>query len=116
MVTPVNGTMTARGNSGRIYQVDFYFSDVVGAAVTFNPNGAAVAASQTYWIPPESVVLTSISQAAGNTVALGMVLAENGAVRPGSTIRLANTVNTLARVPTFAIGFAGGSQIGATQF
>lgn len=116
MVTAENGTLFFRGASGRLYTLDVYVSDVVAAAVTINTNGAAVAGSPAYWIPPEDVALEDYSIVTGNTVAVGVTLEQNGAPRPGTAMRTANHLNTLNNRPKLAVGFPMGCQISARQF
>lgn len=116
MVTPENGTLTFKGVSGRLYTIDAYISDVVAAPFTMNPNGAAVAGSSQYWRCPESVTLVDYSIATGNTVSVGAYFTRDGATIPGSSVRSANQLNTLAFRPALKIDFPAGCLIGAIQF
>jgi len=116
MVTPTNGTALFRGASGRAYAVDVYISDVVGASCRFNLGGAAGAASDAYYVPPEPVVLEDLSVATGPTVMVGLNLTENGGVRPGTSYRIANFLNTLTARPRITVAFPQGALVGAVQF
>jgi hypothetical protein len=105
-----------QGRSGRIYTINAAISDVVGAAVTFNANGAAAAGSNQYWRCPEPVVLTDAAFITGPTVAAGMIMTQDGAVVAGSALLLAGQLNTLATRVALKVAFPAGSLIGATQF
>lgn len=95
MVTAGNGVISFRGASGRSYNVSFYSSDVVGAALTFNLNGLAVAGSQSFLLLPENGVIEDISFTSSNTVAVAWVVQLNDA-NTGNVISIANQLNTLA--------------------
>ena len=116
MATPENGTMTFKGASGRLYTLDVYVSDVAAAAFVWNPNGSAVAGGSTYWRCPENVTLVDYSVATGNTVAVGAYFTRDGATIPGTSLRTANQLNTLAFRPALKIDFPSGCLIGAVQF
>ena len=96
MVTPETGVITFRGlNTGRTYSLSFYSSDVVGANMTFNSNGIAVAGSQTFWNTPEDVIVDDISIITGMTVTTtGMFMVND--VSTGNIFAIANIINTLA--------------------
>ena len=95
MVTPENGTISLRGVSGKTYNINFYSSDVIGAAVTYNLNGLAAATSQNFYIIPENCVITDIAVTTGQTVTTNWVLQLNDQ-NIGVVIAVANQVNTLA--------------------
>jgi len=95
MVTAGNGTLTFRGQSGKSYNINFYSSDVIGAFVTFNLNGLAVAGSQTFYLLPENVVLTEVSFVSSNTVSTGWIVQSNDA-NTGNVIQIAAQLTTLA--------------------
>lgn len=114
MVTPTNGALFFRGRSGKNYSVNIYISDVVGAAVTFNTVGAAVAGSQTFWLAPEDVVLVDASIVTGPTVMTNLVPYANDAP-VGSTLPIAAFLSTLANRPNPGIGYAAGRKITIIQ-
>ena len=117
MVTPTaTNVLYFRGRSGRIYTVNAYVSDVIGANVLFNLNGAAGAASDTYIRLPEPAVLYDASIITGPTVATGMTFTQDGAVIAGSAVLLAAQLNTLATRGALAVAFPAGALIGAKQF
>lgn len=117
MVTATTGTMTFRGvKSGRKYTVSCYISDVIGAAVTFNPSGAAVAGSNNYYVAPEDVVLDDASIITGPTVATGFNYTSNSNLVPASATLLGSVLTTIQTRNIPQIGFMAGRLIGAVQF
>lgn len=108
--------LSFKGRSGRMYNVNAYISDVVGAAVPLNVNGAAGTASSTFWRPPEDVALVDAAFITGPTVAVGIIMQNDGAQVPGTPLLLAAFLNTLATRPAIGIAFRAGSLISAQQF
>jgi hypothetical protein len=95
MVTPENGALYLKGQSGKAYSLNFYSSDVVGAAVTFNLSGVATANSSNFYILPENCQIMDISILTGQTVTTNWSLNIND--QPiGVVIPVANALNTLA--------------------
>lgn len=116
MVQPENGTMFFQGlQTGKTYAVDFYCSDVAAAAVTFELNGAAGAASQSFFTAPENMVLRDVSIATGLTAVTNCIMTINGGIMPGAVIRFPNFLNTLNNRPKMALAFNAGAMIGARQ-
>ena len=95
MVTAGNGVISLRGKSGKSYNVNFYSSDVLAAATTFNLNGLAVAGSQTFYLIPEDCILEDVSFTSSNTVSTVWIVQLNDA-NTGNVISIANQLNTLA--------------------
>jgi len=95
MVTAGNGVISLRGASGKSYNINFYSSDVIGAFVTFNLNGLAVAGSQNFYIIPENCILEDISFTSSNTVSTAWVVQINDS-NTGNVVSIANQLNTLA--------------------
>lgn len=117
MVTATStNVLTFKGRSGRVYNVNAYISDVVGAKVTLNMNGAAGAASDTSIRFPEDVALIEAAFITGPTVAAGITLQSDGASLAASPLLLASFLNTLNRLPKLGIGFKAGALISAVQF
>ena len=114
MASAQNGAMQFVGQSGRIYSVDYYTADAAGGLGTFNPSGAAVAGSPTYWRAPEAVKLVRFAMHTGTTQT-GLVMTEDGATKNGSVLKYAQFLDTLANPPTLSIPFNAGSLIGATS-
>jgi hypothetical protein len=113
--TPYNMTITAVGASGRVYCVDVYASDVNGEYLTFNPSGAAGPGSLQYWRAPENITIVDISSSA-STDTKGFVFLQDGQVKNGGVIRIANFLNTLQRRSPVNLYFPAGSLIGGVQF
>lgn len=117
MVTATSSNvLTFRGVSGRLYNVNCYISDVVGAKVLMNMNGAAGTGSDNNVRMPEPVVLVEASFITGPTVAVGCTLQSDGASLAASPLLFASFLNTLARLPKIAIAFPQGALISAVQF
>lgn len=117
MVTATStNALIFKGRSGRIYNVNAYISDVVGASVPMNVNGAAASTSAQYWRPPEDVALVDAAFITGPTVAVGIVLQQDGATVAGTPLLLASFLNTLATRPAIGIAFRTGSLVSAQQF
>ena len=114
MVTPENGSLTFRGASGRSYNINFYSSDVIGAATTFNLAGVATAGAQNFYLIPENVILVDISTTTGQTVTTNYVVYIND-VPIGNVIPVANTINTLANRIIPAIPIAAGRKFTIIQ-
>lgn len=114
MVTAGNGVLIFTGKSGRQYTLNFYSSDVNAAFCTFATNGAAGTGSQTFWNAPEDVVLTDVSFASSNTVALNWNFYYND-VSTGIIVPIANTLNTLAFRSIPHPGFKRGTKVTMIQ-
>ncbi|GAI39619.1 unnamed protein product, partial [marine sediment metagenome] len=66
VAAPQYGTMVLQGlRTGRIYNVDAYFSDVVDALSNFDGGGGAGATSPTSFTCPENVLLLDFSIVTG---------------------------------------------------
>lgn len=116
MVTTTNGTATFQGlNTGKMYNVDIFISDVVAAPATWGVSGNAVAASQNFWRAPEDVVLVDLSIITGPTVMVALIPTSNDAVIPNYRFRIANFLNTLTTRPSVNVGFAAGRNVGLLQ-
>lgn len=115
MSAAANGTLYAVGRSGRQYVVDFYQPDATATLMTFNPSGAAVAASLNYWRTPEECFIRDVSIATG-TACVGTTFNSSGALLNGATIRYANHLNTLNNRPVLNIRIGAGELLGAVSF
>lgn len=109
-----NGTLYAVGRSGRQYIVDIYQPDAAATLMTFNPSGAAVAASLAYWRTPEEIFIRDFSIATG-TACVGASFNSSGAIINGATIRYANHLNTLNNRPVLNIRVGAGELLGAVS-
>ena len=115
MVTAEQGTAIFRGNSGKIYNVDMYISDVVGAVVTFDAGSGASATSLGFWKCPENCVLMDLAVVTGNTVATTLIPTADGGQIPGIRFRTSLFLTTLSQRPSIALGFKQGTNFGLTQ-
>ena len=95
------------------YCKDVYFSDAAGALVNWDSGGVAGATSETFWTPPEPVVLKDFSIHTGMTQVAARI-ARNG-VPTGDTLRYAIHLDTLNNRPVLNIPFAAGDKVSITQ-
>jgi len=113
MASAQNGAMTFQGRSGRIYNIDYSTADSgAGVLGTFNPSGAAVSTSPTYWRAPEAVVLKDFAMHTGTTQT-GLVMTEDGAIKNGTVLKYPQFLDSLANRPVLNIPFNAGALIGA---
>ena len=115
MVTPTYGTAMFKGVSGKIYNVDIYVSDVIGAVTTFDSGNGASSTSLGFWKAPENVSLFDLSLATGPTVMTQLVPTADGGLIPGVRFRIANFLNSLSLRPAIALGFKAGTNVSFTQ-
>lgn len=114
MATPETGVLTFAGQSGKVYSLSFYSSDVLGASVTFSMVGLAGTGSQTFWITPETVRLVGASIITGQTVStIGRIQVND--VDIGTPLAWANVVNTLATRDFPPIVIGGGKKFTIVQ-
>jgi len=109
------GTAVFKGQSGRVYNVDLYVSDVASALVNWDSGNGATSTSLTYWKSPENCVLIDLSLASGLTDTTNVVMVSDGAQIPGARLRYANFLNSLATRPAINLGFRAGSNVSAIQ-
>ena len=115
MVTATYGTAVFTGQSGKIYNVDFYIADVVGTAVKFDSGSGAGTGSLPFWKAPEKCLLTDISIVTGPTVMVALVPTADGGTIPGVRFRIANFLNSLATRASVRLGFNAGTNVGFTE-
>ncbi len=113
--TPQNGTMTFVGQSGRIYSINFYLSDVAAAAVRFSQTTKAGASSDTSVRLPENAVLRDIAVVTGTADTTSITLTSDGAIKNGAVFMYTPHLTTIANRPQISIGFEKGALIGALQ-
>jgi hypothetical protein len=103
MVTATNGTLQLRGVSGKVYSLNIYISDVIGAAVTMSLSGVAGTASQNFYILPENCVITDISVVTGPTVMTNLVFQINdqniGIVTPIASVLTTLSTRATPKAP-----------------
>lgn len=112
MATPVSGSLTFVGATGRTYLISMYTADTAGYINKFAADTAAVAGSETYWRAPENVTLTDFSITTGTTQ-LSMVMKIDGAVKNGTIMIFLHHVSTAPFRPALRIAFPQGALIGA---
>lgn len=114
-VTPKNAQFTFLGlQTGTIYPIEAYISDVDGANVTFDSGAGAKATSEPSWTPPEPVQLRDYSQVSGPTVAFKLRLAINGVNAPG-LLRFEMHLSTNPFRPPLSLAVPAGARFSAIQ-
>lgn len=112
--TPQYGMMMFVGRSGMSYAKDVYVSDVNGAKINWDSGSGAGSTSDTFWIPPEPVVLRDFAIVTGTADTEKLRLTRNG-IPSGDTLRYGPHTDSVATRPRLNIPFAAGIQIGALQ-
>lgn len=111
MATPVAGTLSFVGASGRTYIISMYTADTAGYRNKFAADTAATATSSDYWRPPENVTMTDFSITTGTTQ-IAFVMTVDGAVKNGTVMSSLHHVSTAAFRPQLRITFPKGSLVG----
>lgn len=116
--TPKNAVFVflgVNGNPPKSYNIDAYFSDVDGAAVRFDSTGdGAGSDSDTFWMPPEPVLLIDVAITTGMADTTKAALVRNG-IPTGHTLRYVPHVDSVAKRPALSVGFLPGQRVGAVQ-
>lgn len=112
---PQNGFLRFVGKSKKPYNVDLYASDVVNGKVNFDDGAGASSTSETFWVPPEDVVLVDMGIHTGMTDTK-MIRITRGGVPLGNTLRFAAQLDTSNARQPLAIGYRKGIHVGAIQF
>lgn len=112
--TPQYGFMKFKGMSGRTYIKDVYASDVANALVNFDSGAGAGSSSETFWTPPEPVVLTDFGIHTGMVDTTAIRITKNG-VPSGDTLRYAAHLDTSTGRPGLVIGCAASVKVSAIQ-
>ena len=113
--TPQYGTFIFKGlATGRIYNVDAYFSDVAEAAVHFDGGGGASSGSPDSYIPLEPVALIDQSIVTG-TADTTKIQILRGNQPVGDFLRYTQHLTTSAFRSPVNVGFAGGTPVRAIQ-
>jgi hypothetical protein len=117
MVTATTGTITFRGlKTGNQYSTSCYISDVVGAKVTFSPNGVAGTGSDTTVQFDEDVQIIDVAIITGPTVATGFSWYSRGVIVTNSATLISPNLTTNPNRNFPRIAFASGRLISAVQF
>lgn len=111
MATPVSGSLTFVGASGRTYLISMYTADTAAYINRFAADTAAGAASLNFWRAPENVTLVDFSITTGTTQ-LSSVMMVDGAVKNGTIMIWLHHVSTAPSRPVLRITFPKGSLVG----
>lgn len=115
VAAPQFGQMNFLGiQTKQTYAKDVYFSDVVAGLINFDSGGGASASSETFWTPPEAVVLRDVSIHTGLTDTTKIQIVRNG-VPTGDIMRYIIQLDTLANRPKLNIPFGAGVKIASIQ-
>ncbi len=112
---PQFGTMVFHGQqSGRVYNVDIYFSDVVDAQIRWDGGGGASANSPDSFTAPEPLILNDFSIVTGMTDTTKIQVLRNNQPT-GDFLRYTQHLTTAPVRSPLRLGFAAGVQIRAIQ-
>jgi hypothetical protein len=112
---PQFGTFLFKGVlSGRLYNVDAYFSDVNDTFVRFDGGAGASATSPDSWIPGEAVVLVDQSIVSGMTDTTKIQILR-GNSPTGDFLRYTQHLTTSAFRSPLSIGFQPGIPVRVLQ-
>lgn len=112
--TPQYATMVFHGQSGRVYAKDVYISDVAAALARFDSGAGAGAATDTFWSPPEPVVLRDYAQVTGTADTTKIQMTRDG-IPTGDILRYTVHLTSLNNRPLLNIPFRPGQKVGAIQ-
>jgi len=96
------------------YTKEIYRSDVAGALINWDSGGGAGSASETFWTPPEPVVLRDVALVTGPTVVFKLQITRNG-VPTGDIVRFGPFLDSVATRPSLNIPVGPGVKIAAIQ-
>ncbi len=115
VAAPQFGTMVFQGTrSGRIYNVDSYFSDVVDGLVNFDGGGGASATSPASFTAPEPLLLLDFSIVTGMTDTTKIQVLRNNQPT-GDFLRYTQHLTTSPARSAVRLGFNPGVEIRAIQ-
>lgn len=115
VAAPQFGFLRFVGKSKKPYNVDLYASDVDKAKVNLDDGAGAGTGSETFWDPPEDVVLVDMAIHTGMTDTT-YIRVTKGGVPLGNTLRYAAQLDTSDARQPLAIGFRKGVNVGLIQF
>ncbi|GAH96490.1 unnamed protein product [marine sediment metagenome] len=115
LAAPEFGVFTFQGlQSGRIYNVDMYFSDVVDALVNWDGGAGASATSPDSFTAPENLLLIDIAIVTGGTDTTKLQILRNNQPT-GDFIRHTTHLTSVALRSPIRLGFARGTEVRAIQ-
>ena len=111
MVTPTYGVATFVGIDSRMtYMKDIYIADVAANLIKWDSGAGASATSESFWTPPERVVLRDVAITTGPTVIFKLQLTRDG-VPTGDMIRLLPHLDTINNRPPMNIPYGAGQKV-----
>ena len=115
VAAPQYGTFVLVGvRSGRIYNVDAYFSDVADALTNFDGGAGASATSPTSFTCPEVVLLQDVSIVTGMTDTTKVQVLRNNQPT-GDFLRFTQHLTTSPARSPVRIGFQAGTELRCIQ-
>ncbi len=115
MAAPQYGTVVLRGlRTGRIYNVDAYFSDVVDGLANFDGGGGASATSPTSFTMPEECIMVDYSIVTGMTDTT-KVQVLRGNQPTGDFLRFTQHLTTSPSRSPIQLGFRAGVELRCIQ-
>ena len=115
VAAPEYGTFTFQGiTSGRIYNVDIYFSDVVDALLNFDGGAGGSATSPTSFTAPEDLLLIDVAVVTGGTDTKKFQIMRNNQPT-GDFLRHTQHLTTSAFRSAVRLGFTRGVEVRALQ-
>ena len=112
---PEYGTFVFKGlQSGRIYNVDIYFSDVADALINFDGGAGASSTSPTSFTAPEQVMLIDVAIVTGGTDTKKLQIMRNNQPT-GDFLRHTQHLNTSPARSPVMLGFRAGTEVRAIQ-
>ena len=115
VAAPQYGTMVLIGlRTGRVYNVDSYFSDVVDALANFDGGAGASATSPTSFTCPEDVLLQDFSIVTGMTDTKKIQVLRNNQPT-GDFLRFTGHLTTSPARDPVRLGFRAGTELRCIQ-
>ncbi|GAI00809.1 unnamed protein product [marine sediment metagenome] len=115
VAAPEYGVFTFQGlQSGRIYNVDFYFSDVPDDLINFDGGAGASATSPDSFTAPENLLLIDIAIVTGGTDTKKLQILRNNQPT-GDFIRHTTHLTSVALRSPIRLGFVRGTEVRAIQ-
>ena len=115
VAAPEYGTFAFMGRrTGRIYNVDIYYSDVADGLINFDGGAGASATSPTSFTCPEDVILADVAIVTGGTDTKKLQILRNNQPT-GDFLRHTQHLTTLATRSPIRLGFRQGTEVRAIQ-
>ncbi len=115
VAAPEYGTFTFQGQrTGRIYNVDMYFSDVADALLNFDGGAGASATSPTSFTAPEDLLLVDVAVVTGGTDTKKFQILRNNQPT-GDFLRHTQHLTTAPFRSPVKLGFRAGTEVRAIQ-